>query len=212
MSRESLYPWAALERVGDYFVVDEEASGKSARFMKQTVWIRNKLCAEKGLGLRYAVAQTSYGCVVFLAQTHESLPEGGVETSPGIHTYATDISQVPSPRSTTLGTRPKPQKMSQSERVARMSAAQREANLPWWWDSGRLIWNMNPRIKKRPEDLDAFMEKRFSFRPDDPYPDEYWLDEDLMRKSDEQILEEQELAEQAAEDEYFEVLQESGGE
>lgn len=178
MSAPSVYPWHTLQRVGDYFIITNEwKGGNTYAFMNATVAQRNSYFKGK---MKYACVKTTYGCIVFLAQTSDNLPEYDYEPYPNIYAVAVNIGRDPDVEP--LGNRPYARELTQQEKVERMSPEMRRANLPWWYEYGKLVWN--PLIPKRQVDVDAFFASNFTFGPDDPYPEFYALDDALMRTDD----------------------------
>ena len=217
VANTEIYPWASLQEVGDYFIVVEKDSGKTASFMKQTVWIRNRYCKQRGQNLRYAAFATSYGCVVFLAEVDGQVPDYDFAMSTGIYGIMREPTGSAGRHVEAVSPKPPPPRpLTTYEKTQRMSREQREANLPWWYENGKLFWNANPNVVKRPQDLDNFLKRTFPFGPNDPYPEEYELDENLFRKTREQVdaefEEEEARLEESWQEEYEDSETDSEGE
>lgn len=187
MAGNSVYPWDGLKVPGDYFVVDAEV--KNPSYMKAVVSNRNAMV--KGQ-FRYTCAKLTYGCMVVLVQVRDERVETKFEVSPGIslrtraqdgiydHQEAEVEAQQPDIPPTVL---------TQAERVSLMSFDEKVANLPWWFDdrTEKLVWNGKVLT---PEDADRYMGKVLPNKST-PYPEHYHLDENLRRKTHEQIMAEE---------------------
>ena len=179
MSRVEIYPWSTLTEVGDYFAVTTELRPDAQSFMYATVAQRNSY--RRGL-MKYACSKTTYGCIVMLVQVGDEVPDHDYSPAPGIlaRVEGKPATGVPmKPRLPALGNRPPVKELSQSEKVARMTRESKNANLPWWYEGGKLLWN--PAVPKRKEDVEAYIGQKFAFGPDDPYPEFYNLDNNLTR-------------------------------
>lgn len=176
MSREEVYPWATLTQVGDYFLVTEEFRPNCHYFMNATVAQRNKYYKGRA---KYTCVKTTYGCIVMLVQVGEDMPGYDYAVMGGVFASAKRFDHT---ATQPLGNRPKARELSQYEKIQRMSQPGRVDNLPWWYDGGKLVWNNNGA--KRPEDLDAWLNNRFPFGPNDPYPEFYMLDENLIKRAE----------------------------
>lgn len=172
MAREQLYPWATLQKAGDYFIVMDEF--KSYHHMNAVVSVRNSYMRGN---FKYCCIKTTYGCIVMLAQVKDFMPEYDVEIVQGLRAMvAATGERVRAP----LGNKPETRELTISEKVNRMSPEVREANLPWWYDpmNGKLIWN--GKIANEKDTGEYFA----GWRPssDTPYPDSYDLDSNLLKR------------------------------
>lgn len=179
MPPSEMYPWSTLEKVGDYFLVLE--SFKTYVHMNATIAVRNRNMRDR---MKYVCTKTTYGSIVMVAQILDHVPEYEVEILPGLLARTTNVG--PSPVS--LGNKPQVRELTQQEKVNRMSAEQRAANLPWWYDpKTRTLLVSN--LVKEPE-LSLWMAKKFNPGAETPYPEHYNLDENLLKKTREQIMHE----------------------
>lgn len=182
MSRNEMYPWSTLERVGDYFIVLHEF--KPYEHMNATISIRNRNMQGR---IKYSCTKTTYGCIVMVAQVLDHLPEHEVEIVPGLYARTTNVG--PSP--VTLGNKPPVRELTQAERVAQMSASVRVANLPWWHDPKTGMLVVSSTLLQEPE-ASLWYKKQFNPKPNDPYPAHYHLDQNLMRRNPVEQTEEDE--------------------
>lgn len=186
MSRVEIYPWSTLTEVGDYFAVTTELRPDAQSFMYATVAQRNSY--RKGL-MKYACSKTTYGCIVMLVQVGEDVPDYDYSPAPGILARAEGQAAVPAlitQRPDNLGLRPPVRELSQAEKIERMTRETKLANLPWWFEDGKLLWN--PGVPKRKEDVEAYVAQKFAFGANDPYPEFYNLDENFVRLTREQTM------------------------
>lgn len=199
MSRTEIYPWAMLTEVGDYFAVP--TSFKPYSYMSMLVAQRNYKTVS---GQKLTTHKTTYGTIVMLAQVRDELPPYEFLSAEGIMSitdkrYLMKLAREPHDPTGEKPTRPV---RTVSQMVNVMTLEAKQANLPWWYEKGKLVFN--PRVATK-EDLDAWVSKQKTFNKDAPYPDYYHLDEDLTRKSSVAVAAEE--SEPSDEDEYFEVLQ-----
>lgn len=205
MSRQAVYPWATLEKVGDYFIVTEAMRPSAHYFMNATVAQRNKHMAGK---IKYCCIKTSYGCIVMVAQVADHIPPYDYEVIPGLFAVANRFDHT---ATQPLGNKPQARELTQAEKVARMTFDVRNANLPWWWDNGKFLWNGNIK-KKRSEDVDAFVNKNMAHfgNANTPYPEFYNLDENLIRRVEE-VVDDEEEEDWGPDPIFTDEEQESGG-
>lgn len=176
MSRSEFYPWSLLLEVGDYFIVPE--SVKPHSYMSQLVAQRNY---RGGKEVKLSSVKTTHGTLVIVVQVGEEMPPYEFVTPEGIYasTSRQHLIRTQAP-DTPLGDRPVRAKKTVSQLVEAMTQDQRIANLPWWYDKkGTLVFN--PKVAT-PEDLDKWYNKQKMPGPDQPYPDYYHLDENLIRR------------------------------
>jgi hypothetical protein len=179
MARTEIYPWTTLESVGDYFFVLSEF--RDYYHMNATVAQRNKHYSGR---MKYACVRTTYGSLIVLAQVHSDTPTHDYEVVEGV--YAKSAATEPGEgdvRTQVLGKRPEVRRqLTQQERISRMPRGVRLANLPWWWEGTDFVWNVG--VRRRPEDVESYMSGNFKFGPNDPYPEFYRLDENFVRRGD----------------------------
>lgn len=199
MSRTEIYPWSLLTEVGDYFAVPEKV--KPFAYMSALVAQRNYRTASS---VRLSANKTTYGTIVMVVQIQDREPPYEYLSPEGIMAI-TGKQHVASAIRGDLGERPVMRKRTVSEIVKQMSVEVKEANLPWWYDPKTNNLVFNPKVAT-PEDLEKWYSKQKMPGPNDPYPEYYHLDENLIRKSREQIMAEED---EPNEDEFFEVI---GGE
>lgn len=151
-----------LVEVGDYFCVPEEF--KPFSYMGRLVSQRNSKMKDR----KFSATRTNYGTIVMLAQVGEEIPPHEYVSPDGILSSTSRSDREPSTA-----------KLTQQQIINRMTPAVREANLPWWFDpqNGRLL--VNPKICRDPE-LELWHNNKFSPKPEDPYPAQYRLDENLL--------------------------------
>jgi len=187
MSRQAVYPWVTLEKVGDYFIVTEEMRPSAHYFMNATVAQRNKHMAGK---MKYCCIKTTYGCIVMVAQVGEDLPPYDYEVMPGLFAVASTFDNK---ATQPLGNRPQARELTMQEKIDRLPPAVKFANLPWWWENGKFFWNGGNIKRYRKEDIDArFASNMAHFAPDKPYPDFYNLDENFRIRQDETLQDDEE--------------------
>ncbi len=180
MPPSEMYPWSTLENVGDYFLVLD--TFKTYVHMNATIAVRNRNMRGR---MKYVCTQTTYGCIVMLAQVLDHVPVHEVEILPGLLARTTNVG--PSP--VTLGNKPLTRELTQQERVNRMSPEMRAANLPWWYDPNtrKLVVS---NLVKEPE-LSLWYNKQFNPGAETPDPEHYNLDHNLMIKTREQLMDEE---------------------
>lgn len=174
MSRTEIYPWSTLQEVGDYFVVTDDFKPSAHYFMNATVAQRNKHYKDRA---KYTCVKTTYGCIVMLVQKDDFLPPYDYEVVPGIFAVAKRFDHK---AEQPLGNAPRGRELLMQEKIDMLPQQVKQANLPWWWENGKLLWN--PAIPKRKEDVEAFINKTFKFGPNDPYPEFYDLGDDFRRR------------------------------
>src|SRR6266511_623191 len=199
MSRNETYPWSLLTEVGDYFCVP--SSFKPYQYVSMMVAQKNYRLAGT---LKYTTVKTTYGCIVLLCQVSDEEPAHEFVTPEGILASTSRrhlIAQAEAP-SSSLGERPSVPKRTVSQITDAMHWTIREANLPWWFDPRTRKLVVNPKLIQEPESS-LWMSKEFNPDKDDPYPEHYHLDQDLMRKTRDQIMaEEAEEAESEEEEDW----------
>jgi hypothetical protein len=205
MSRSEIYPWSLLTEVGDYFTVPE--SFKPYQYVSMLISQKNY---RLGGTLRYTACKTTYGTIVMLAQVGEELPPHEFVSPEGILS-ATSRAVA---RTTPLGNRPKARELTYAERVEQLPLEVKVANLPWWWDKDKFVWNggnMGSRYRK--EDMEARIANNLAhFDPNKPYPDFYNLDENFRIKQEETLRDDEEEEEDWGPDPIFtDEEQASGG-
>jgi len=174
LSRQEVYPWATLVKVGDYFFVTDDFKANAHYFMNATVAQRNK--HHKGRA-KYTCVKTTYGCIVMLVQVADNVPPYDYEVVQGIYASAAAFDHT---AEQLLGNKPKARELTHAEKVARLPLEVKQANLPWWYEGSKLLWN--PNIQKRKEDQEAWFARSFPFGPNDPYPEFYNLDENFRTR------------------------------
>lgn len=193
MSRAETYPWSMLTEVGDYFVVPE--SFKPFDYMRRLVAQTNYKGATNK---RFMAMDTQAGTIVMLGEIKGETPPHEFISAEGILSSTSRgnlRAQVQNPQLGHLNTeRPK---RTQQQIIDNMHWEVRSANLPWWFDNkGNLV--ANPKVIKEPE-ATKWYKRELKVGPEDPYPEHYYLDENLLY--DERIKQMLELTD---EDEYFE--------
>lgn len=184
MGRSETYPWSLLTEVGDYFCVMTET--KPFSYMSMLVSQRNYRFKDR----KFSCVKTSYGSIVLLAQLLDETPpyefnhEGILCSTSRQHLIR---SHVHAPDPAAPGERPVAPPRTQQQIVAMMSPEQREYNLPWWKDpkTGQLLFNGKVATMA---DAEKWVSKTWRPDPDAPYPDYYHLDENLQRKSRDQLM------------------------
>lgn len=188
MSRKEIYPWSLLCEVGDYFMVPVEF--KSYEEVKRYVSVKNSLMK---YSIRYDCVKNDNVTVVMLMSIMGELPPYEYINEYGIMCNASrrdTLRAAKAGEETVLGVKPTVPKRTQAQIIARMSAEERQANLPWWYDpsNGKLL--VNTRLIKEPEGT-LFHENKFRPSPEAPYPEHYNLDENLRLKTREQQWDEE---------------------
>lgn len=173
MSRAEIYPWSMLEAVGDYFVVPEDF--KPFQYISRIV---SQQMYKNGKTYRYSCTKTTYGSIVMLVQVGEDLPAYEYATDDGVLVCRMGVAKTIQPE---FGDRPKVKHMSQEEKIARMSHAMRQANLPWWTDPKTDQPVLNTKLLL-PADIEKYVRNRERIPGNNiPYPADYQLDQNLIR-------------------------------
>lgn len=200
MSRFEMYPWSLMTEVGDYFAVPTEF--KPFSYVSQLVTQRNY---RAGSRVKMTAVKVNYGTIVLVAQVLGELPPYEYKSPEGIMSISSKqrMRELLTSHGTPLGERAVAPIRTVSQIVNAMSWEAKNANLPWWYDPKSHALVFNARVATA-EDTDKWFRKEPMPGKDEPYPEYYGLDENLTKKTRQQLMDE----EPEEEDEFFELIDE----
>lgn len=180
--RPETYPWSALTEVGDFFVVSETVkpysyvaayvSQRNHRLDGEMIYSCRKIPGGTYVSLAYYQGWDPRILEEFGESVWVGRPVGGGDSAPGpkgIEEIAAEVAA----------------RETQEKKIRRLSQEHKLTNLPWWWEDGKPM--LNSRVMTQKDTEKYVLGRQPVPGPNEPYPAHYNLDENFVRRVEEDV-------------------------